>query len=97
MTIIPALENYYAVSIDKSSPKIVVTETSIIAWNLATDADGNVTSASPITIHGQVVSQYIGHPTGVYTDVQSGIQYKDRDWFVQVLQADWDEHQKGSV
>lgn len=85
--IIAALPDYYAVFVDKSAPTIQVTESSIIAWNVHSDVDVATGKApTPITIHGPVQVDYISHPSGIYTEIATGVQYKDKDWFVQVLQ-----------
>lgn len=97
--IIQAQENYYAVLVDKSLPVVQVEEHSILAWNIRElDAVGNLSNPEAITIFGRVVPEFIAHPTGIYTEVATGIQYKDKFWFVQCLQAVLDdERAKGNV
>jgi len=91
--IITALPDYYAVHVDKSTPTIQVTEHSIIAWDVQVDQFNLATTKvpTPITIHGAVGVDYISHPSGIYTEVATGVQYKNREWFIQVLQAQRNE------
>lgn len=97
--IIAALPDYYAVHIDKSNPTIVVTEIPIIAWEIEVDQYNLVTpkTPSPITIHGPMATDFVCHPEGTYAAVATGEQFKDKDWFVKVMQDRWDDEQKGKL
>lgn len=95
--IVQSQPDYYAVSVDKSQPIIQITELPIIGWCISEDQYGMADNKTPcaITICGTHPGEYIVHPTGIYTEVATGMQYKDKFWFVQCLQAVLDEERRG--
>lgn len=99
VTIIQAQPGYYAVVVDRSEAVVQIHEVEIVAWNIRElDNAGNIDGPKPITIFGYADPEFIEHPTGIYTEVATGKQYKSYEWFVQCMQADLDEErEKGNV
>lgn len=86
--IVQAQPDYFVVTIDKTDPKIEIHHYEIIAWNiLETDNAGNISGPYSITIFGQVANpEFISHPTGTYTEIATGVQYKSKEEFERVMQ-----------
>lgn len=90
--IIPSQADYYVVEVDKSQQVVQVKEFEIIAWAILTDEFGAIGKPLPITIYGcHKEYKYIAHPTGIYTEVATGKQYKSKEWFMKCMQADAEE------
>ena len=91
--IIPAQSDYYTVRLDSTNPKIAIHEEPILAW-LIEDSDEKKPPV-PITITGKAFDCFfIAHPTGIYTNVLTGEQWKDKMWFVSVMQDRVDAERK---
>lgn len=87
--IIQAQPDYYVVTIDKTNPKIVIHHTEIIAWDIETDQYNLATvgkQPTAITIFGVASGEFISHPTGVYTELATGVQYPTKVDFERVMQ-----------
>lgn len=83
--IVPSQPDYYVVTIDKSNQKIVVHHAEIIAWDTSNTTE--IVGPAPITIFGYAMSpKFISHPTGVYTELATGVQYPTKVDFERVMQ-----------